>query len=86
MTPLAFAMANKNMAMSPAGMVALRQREYVQAANRGANNQFVTHMNNNVFVHPRDRNGRPLPAVRVPGLVNRRRDEAAPFQTPQGAR
>jgi lysozyme len=173
MTPLELAMANENMAMSPAGMAALRQREYavlryyndvannctwgvgtlahhgpctaeelrrpvtaaavdavlaarvheaeravrrqvrnhqltqgefdalvsytynvgatgaretLQAANRGADNQVVTHMNNNVYVHPRDPNGRRLPAVRVPGLVNRRRDEAAPFQTPQGAR
>jgi lysozyme len=61
-------------------------RETLQAADQGVNNDVVTHMNNNVFAHPRDRNGRPLPAVRVQGLVNRRQDEAAPFQVPQGAR
>jgi lysozyme len=56
------------------------------AANRGASRDVTTHMNNNVYVHPRDANGRRLAPVRVQGLVNRRREETVPFQTPQAGR
>ncbi|MCC8405343.1 hypothetical protein LJ655_26375 [Paraburkholderia sp. MMS20-SJTN17] len=46
----------------------------VQAAESAVGKQ-------NIYVHPRDANGRRLPAVRVAGLINRRREEAAPFLT-----
>lgn len=54
----------------------------LSAANRGAMAEVATHMSRNVYVHPRDANGQKLPAVRLQGLVTRRRDEAAPFQQP----
>lgn len=50
------------------------------AANAGNNAGVVQHMEERVFIHPRDRNGRVGLAVRSQGLVNRRRDEAAPFR------
>ncbi|HVZ31948.1 MAG TPA: glycoside hydrolase family protein [Polyangiaceae bacterium] len=49
------------------------------AADRGASPDVVADMNARVYVHPRDAQGRRLPAVRVQGLVNRRQREAAPF-------
>jgi lysozyme len=52
------------------------------AANRGASAEVTTHMNNNVYVRSRAANGSRLPPVRLQGLVNRRREEAQPFQTP----
>ncbi|WP_407675273.1 lysozyme [Paraburkholderia sprentiae] len=54
-------------------------RQTLDVANRGQNSKVANEMARNVYVHPRDANGRRLPAVRVPGLVNRRREEAAPF-------
>lgn len=51
----------------------------LDAANRGANVEVVEQMNQNVYVHPRGANGRRLAPRRVPGLVNRRREETAPF-------
>jgi lysozyme len=59
-------------------------RATLDAANRGANAQVVTRMNNNVYVHPRDARGRRLPGVRVQGLVNRRQEEVQPFIPSQG--
>ncbi|MFC0400792.1 glycoside hydrolase family protein [Paraburkholderia rhizosphaerae] len=50
------------------------------AANAGLDEQVVAHMTRNVNVHPRDVHGRRLRAVRSAGLVNRRREEAAPFR------
>jgi lysozyme len=61
-------------------------RTTLDAANRGASREVATQMNNNVYVHPRDANGRRLPPVRLQGLVNRRREEAAPFQGQQPGR
>ena len=55
-------------------------RATLDAANRGASSAVVTHMNSNVYVHPRDANGRRLAPIRLQGLVNRRREETAPFQ------
>ncbi|WP_081992540.1 lysozyme [Collimonas arenae] len=52
----------------------------LRAANRGDAHAVVGHMNQNVYVHPRDAHGRRGRPVRVPGLVTRRRDEAAPFR------
>ncbi|WP_232450819.1 hypothetical protein [Burkholderia ubonensis] len=45
----------------------------------------VSHMNQRVYVHPRDANGRRLAPVRSNGLVNRRRLETAPFRRQPGA-
>lgn len=45
----------------------------------------VSHMNQRVYVHPRDANGRRLAPVRSNGLVNRRRVETAPFRRQPGA-
>ncbi|MFM0738151.1 glycoside hydrolase family protein [Paraburkholderia xenovorans] len=50
------------------------------AANAGQDAQVVVHMTRNVNVYPRDAQGRRLHPVRSAGLVNRRREEAAPFQ------
>ncbi|MBK7662176.1 MAG: glycoside hydrolase family protein [Sterolibacteriaceae bacterium] len=61
-------------------------RAALDAANRGASGEVVTHMNDNVYVHPRDANGRRLAPRRLQGLVNRRLEEAAPFQTGRNAR
>jgi len=55
-------------------------RATLDAANRGAHHEVATHMNNNIYVHPRDANGRRLAPVRLQGLANRRREEAEPFQ------
>lgn len=55
-------------------------RATLAAANRGAPREVATHMNSNIYVHPRDANGRRLAPVRLPGLANRRREEALPFQ------
>lgn len=53
----------------------------LRAANQGRSTQVVRLMEQAVYVHPRDAHGRRLPARRSPGLINRRRQEAAPFQT-----
>jgi lysozyme len=58
-------------------------RETLEAANRGQLNEVARQMEQNIYVHPRDAHGRRLPAVRVPGLINRRHEEAAPFLTPR---
>ena len=55
-------------------------RTTLDAANRGANAEVVRHINCNVWVHPRDAHGRRGPPVRLLGLVNRRREEAAAFE------
>lgn len=60
-------------------------RTALQAADQGNSNEVTRQMNAHVYVHPRDSRGRALPPVRVQGLVNRRRDETAPFQAGQGA-
>ena len=57
-------------------------QQTLDAANRGVAGEVARHLNNNVYVHPRDANGRRLAPVRLQGLVNRRREEAVPFQTP----
>ncbi|NKI70224.1 glycoside hydrolase family protein [Collimonas pratensis] len=46
----------------------------LRAANRGDAPGVVGQINQNVYVHPRDARGRRLAPVRVPGLVNRRRE------------
>ena len=38
-----------------------------------------------VYVHPRDTDGKKLPAIRLQGLAKRREEEAAPFEA-HGAR
>jgi len=53
------------------------------AADRAANQDVVREMNRNIYIHRRDANDRRLPPTPVQGLVNRRRDEAAPFQAPR---
>ncbi len=58
-------------------------RATLDAADRGESHEVATHISSNVYVHPRDANGRRLPPVRLQGLVNRRREEAAPFQVQQ---
>jgi lysozyme len=55
----------------------------LRAANGGNSTDVANRMARNVYVYPRDANGRRLPAQRVPGLVNRRREEAAPFRNTQ---
>jgi len=54
-------------------------RTTLDAANRSDNPGVTRLMNAHVYVHPRDAQGRRLPAVRVTGLVNRRREEATAF-------
>jgi len=61
-------------------------RATLDAANRGAFREVATHMNSNIYVHPRDASGRRLAPVRLQGLVNRRREETAPFQAQQEGR
>lgn len=56
----------------------------LNAANRGQLNEVVRHINNYVYIHPRDRHGRRLAPIKSRGLVNRRREEAAPFQQDAG--
>lgn len=56
-------------------------RATLNAANQGAFKDVITHMQSMVYIHPRDANGRRLSAIRSQGLVNRRREESAPFQT-----
>ena len=55
-------------------------RRTLDAADRGSHADVATNMTNHVFIHPRDANGRRGRAVRSSGLVNRRREEVAPFQ------
>jgi lysozyme len=57
----------------------------LNAANQNNDASVVLHMSQHVYLHPRDAQGRRLPAVRSTGLVNRRHLETAPFQ-PQRAR
>ena len=61
-------------------------RATLDAANRDAAREVITHMNSNVYVHPRDASGHRLAPVRLQGLVNRRREETAPFQAQQAGR
>jgi lysozyme len=55
-------------------------RATLEAADRGAFHEVTTHTNSNMYVHPRDAQGRRLAPIRLQGLANRRREEAAPFQ------
>jgi len=57
----------------------------LQSANQNNDTGVVSHMNQRVYIHPRDAQGRRLRAIRSNGLVNRRRLESAPFQ-PQRTR
>jgi lysozyme len=50
------------------------------AANRGNDVLVANNMALCVWVHPRDAHGRRLPPRKVNGLINRRREEAAPFK------
>ncbi|RDJ97787.1 glycoside hydrolase family protein [Paraburkholderia lacunae] len=59
-------------------------RDTFVAANSGNNALVASNMALCVYVHPRDAQGHRLPPRRVNGLVNRRREEAAPFK--QGVR
>ncbi|AVR25646.1 lysozyme [Burkholderia thailandensis] len=59
-------------------------RAALQAANQSNDASVVSHMNQRVYIHPRDANGRRLAPVRSNGLVNRRRLETAPFRRQQG--
>jgi lysozyme len=58
-------------------------RPALEAANAGRDAQVVIHMNRNVNVYPRDAHGHRLHPVRSAGLVNRRREESAPFRLPE---
>ncbi|KVX25468.1 lysozyme [Burkholderia ubonensis] len=60
-------------------------RAALQAANQNNDAGVVSHMNQRVYVHPRDANGRRLAPVRSNGLVNRRRLETAPLRRQPGA-
>ena len=55
-------------------------RRTLDAADHGNNADVAANMTHHVFIHPRDANGRRGRAVRSPGLMNRRREEVAPFQ------
>lgn len=55
-------------------------RRALDAANRGNYDSVIRHMEESVYVRPRDAMGRPLQAIRVPGLVNRRAEESAAFR------
>ncbi|MGY4726572.1 lysozyme [Burkholderia pyrrocinia] len=57
----------------------------LRSANQSNDAGVVSHMNQRVWIRPRDANGRRLAPVRSTGLVNRRRLESAPFQPQQGA-
>lgn len=57
----------------------------LQSANQNNDTGVVSHMNQRVYIHPRDAQGRRLRAIRSNGQVNRRRLESAPFQ-PQRTR
>ncbi len=59
-------------------------RDTFAAANSGNERLVASNMALCIYVHPRDAQGHRLPPRRVSGLVNRRREEAAPFA--QGAR
>ncbi|OXI75108.1 lysozyme [Burkholderia sp. AU28863] len=56
-----------------------------RSANQSDDAGVVSHMNQRVWIHPRDDNGRRLAPVRSNGLVNRRRLESVPFQSQQRA-
>jgi lysozyme len=60
-----------------------RARAILDSAERGDSARVVSHMNSNVYVHPRDERGRRRAPVRVQGLVTRRREESAPFRGQQ---
>lgn len=55
----------------------------LRSANQSDDAGVVSHMNQRVWIHPRDETGRRLTPVRSNGLVNRRRLESAPFQPQQ---
>ena len=55
-------------------------RRVLDAAEARNDAAVVQQLAQHVYVHPRTATGNPLPARRVQGLVNRRREEAIPFQ------
>ncbi|WP_186183149.1 glycoside hydrolase family protein [Burkholderia gladioli] len=58
----------------------------LRAANQSNDAGVVSSINQRVYIHPRDAQGRRLAPVRSRGLVNRRRLESAPFaQQPAAA-
>ncbi len=56
-------------------------RATLAAANQGLAREVVTNMSSNIYIHPRDANGRRLAPVRLPGLVIRRQEESMPFRS-----
>ena len=56
-------------------------RTTLNFANQGAFHDVAMQMSRNIYIHPRDANGRRLPPIRLQGLVNRRQEEMAPFLT-----
>lgn len=56
-------------------------RHVLEAANRGAVQDVVTQMKHAVYIHPRDAHGHRRAPIRLQGLVNRRNEESAPFQS-----
>jgi lysozyme len=54
-------------------------RAALAGANRNAPADVAAHMQANVYVHPRDAQGRRGAPRRLQGLVNRRQRESAPF-------
>lgn len=60
-------------------------RHVLRTANRAEDTRLAEQNEQYVYVYPRDSRGRRLPPRRLPGLVTRRREEAAPFRNQQGA-
>jgi lysozyme len=61
-------------------------RAVLQAADQQPAAAVGNQMRDYIFIHPRDAQGHRLPPVRVQALVNRRNEEAAPFDNNAGAR
>jgi hypothetical protein len=61
-------------------------RAVLQAADQQLAAAVGNQMRDYIFIHPRDAQGHRLPPVRVQALVNRRNEEAAPFDNNAGAR
>lgn len=58
-------------------------RRVLEAANRGAHQEVSRQIRDAVYFHPRDAQGRRLQPQLSRGLVNRREEEARPFQEPR---
>ncbi len=62
-------------------------RQALEPANRGQMDEVARRFMNNVYIRPRDRQGRVVgPARLSPGLQNRRQRESVPFRQPETAR